>query len=1417
MPSIPSQDATAPASLSERRPRRWPVALRWTLGLLLAAWSVLLAAWLILQWGILPRIETWRPQIEHRISQAVGVEVRIGNIHVQSGGWMPTIELRDVVLIDSKDVQRREALRLPRVVAAVSVRSLLHWRPHFEQLHIEGPKLEVRRDAQGRVFVAGLRFGGGARQDGGDSAAADWVFAQPEIAIRGGSLLWVDEQRGVPELALQQVDLVVRNSVGLGRRHHDLRLDATPPAEWGERFSLRGKFTQPLVDRGGLVSHGQWRSWRGTVYADLPAADVQSLKRHVDLPLALTSGHGAVRAWIDVRDGEPQAVTADLSLREVEATLGPELEPLRFERIEGRLAGQRDKDITGLSAKALGFTTGDGVVWPAADFSLRWRHDATGAVSGGELSAQRLDLAVLAQIASRLPLGPALRHTLDELQPRGIAGPLAARWDGALDAPVHYRVQARFAGLALAAQPLPPEWGGNALPVAAELPASAPVPGHWAGRPGLSNADIELTATEQGGQAQLSVANGTLQFPGVFEDPVVALERLNTQLDWRIRKPSGDATRQIDLQVRNLRFANDDAQGELDARWSTGPGSGHGLGQRLPGQLDLSGKLTRARAASVARYLPLGIPAATRHYVQHAALDGRASLVNFKVKGDLAGFPFGQTTPAVPGAKPPPVPGEFRIAARIEDATFAYAPGEPDAAPGSAHAAWPVFTQLQGDLIFDRHSMEIRNAQGRLGKVGSGAYEVYKVNGGIRHLGHDSALVIEGRGRGPLGDALQYVKATPISGWLHGALDAATASGNADLTLSLDIPLGHAQEATVSGRVQLAGNDVRLRPDTPLLGAARARIEFSQRGFSVSGGTARVLGGDLSFEGGQPPGGVMRFTGQGTLSAEGLRRAGELGKLSKLATQMSGQTPYRLALAFPQGHAQVDLSSQLVGLALDLPAPLRKPAEQPLSLELHAAPLADTAGGARDQLRFDLGNLVHAYYLRDLSGNTPNVLQGGLGIGEAAPPPTSGVAARVQLASLDLDAWRQVLDKLQGPAPGSDAGNGNGYLPAQIALRTQDLKASGRRLTKVVAGLSERDGLWRATLEADQLSGYVEYAPSGGRLGGETGRVYARLARLSLPPSEIQAVESLLDQSPTSLPAMDIVVDDFDLRGKRLGRVEIEAADRAVPGAGDGAREWRLSKLNFVTPEARFTASGQWAAATAAPGGTAARRRASLDFKLELTDSGAFLTRLQLPGTLRGGKGKLAGQVSWLGSPLSPDYASLAGNINIAIDQGQFLKADAGAAKLLGVLSLQALPRRLMLDFRDVFQEGFAFDNVAGDLVIAGGVASTNNLRMRGVQAIVLMEGQADIARETQDLRVWVVPEFNAGAVSLAYAVINPAIGLSTFLGQMFLRRPIMEASTREFRITGPWADPKVERVERKSGDAMPALDPPAAAASATR
>jgi uncharacterized protein YhdP len=208
--------------------------------------------------------------------------------------------------------------------------------------------------------------------------------------------------------------------------------------------------------------------------------------------------------------------------------------------------------------------------------------------------------------------------------------------------------------------------------------------------------------------------------------------------------------------------------------------------------------------------------------------------------------------------------------------------------------------------------------------------------------------------------------------------------------------------------------------------------------------------------------------------------------------------------------------------------------------------------------------------------------------------------------------------------------------------------------------------------------------------------------------------------------------------------------------------------------------------------------RTAIRFRLDIADSGQLLARFGMKDVVRRGKGKLEGQVAWLGSPLGFNYATMDGNFNVEVESGQFLKAEPGIGKLLGVLSLQALPRRLALDFRDVFSEGFTFDFIRGDVTIQDGIAATNNLQMKGVNAAVLMEGKADIQKETQDLKVVVVPEINAGTASVVAAAINPAIGIGTFLAQLVLRQPLIRAATQEFHIDGTWADPHVTRVAKK-------------------
>jgi uncharacterized protein (TIGR02099 family) len=1360
--------STVAAFTPRRRLRWWRMGLQWGAWTLFAAWSLLLVVWLTLHWGILPRLDEWRPRIEAYASQALGAPVQIGRIEVRSSGWVPAFELHDVVL---RDARGREALRLPRVAAALSVPSLLALHLRFDQLLIDGARLEVRRDAEGRLHVAGMDVEGEHVGDG--QQAADWFFEQHEFVIRGGTLRWVDEQRAAPALALTDVQLVLRNN----GRSHDLRLDATPPPNWGERFRLVAQARRPLLSRAA-----DWQRWRGTLHAELPSAAVSELRRHVDLPFELAQGHGALRAWIEFEHGLPHVVTLDFALRDLSARLARDLQPLALARASGRLSAERRADGVRLVASGLSIVTDEGLVWPSGQVSLSWKQrqpqvssEATTLhpVTGGELSIDHLDLALTAELAERLPLGAGVRRLLAELSPQGRLSDLSASWQGALDAPERYRAQGRIQAMSIA--------------------AAASGPGR-VGRPGWRGANLEFSAGESGGQARLQLNDGALEFPGVFEQPVLPLTRLGARLQWRVDPPgSGETAPRVSLQVDDARFENEDLQGQASARWHTGAAPGFGRGARLPGVLELDGTLTRGVAARVARYLPLGVGPTARDYVQRAVLAGRITQASFRVRGDLQDFPYADRKT-----------GEFRVNGLVQGVTLAYVPPEPGRAP-----LWPMFTDVSGELLFERAGMQFRQAGGRIWGV-----QLQDVNGGISDMAHDPVLQIDGSARGEAADFIRYVAASPVAGWTEHALDRASVGGAAELKLALRLPLtlDH-QGSTVKGSVQLQGGDVRLKPELPLLAAARGRIDFTQAGIQVAGVQARLFGGETTIDGGTQSDGSLRFNASGLVSAEGLRAAPEFAEHARWTARLQGQAAYRAQLHVVGGQPELLVTSPLTGMGLDLPAPLHKPHEATWPLRVQTTLLTDprTAGAPqRDQVRIELGSVLQAQYQRDLSRAVPQVLRGALAVNAPLPDMVPGVQATLDFGQVNADAWLALK-------PEATAGNGAAaaspadYLPRTLQLSAQDLTLGGRRLTRVKLGMARYAGNaeegWRAKVVADQVQGDIDFREPRGP--ASAGRVHARLARLALPKSEVETVENLLERAPANVPALDIQVEDFELGGKKLGRLVVEAVNRGVGGA-ESAREWRLNQLSLQTPEGRLSATGQWGYVTGAP----QRRRMEMDFKLAIADGGKLLERLGFGRVVRGGEGSLAGHVGWAGSPLDFDIPTMDGQMTLALDAGQFLKAEPGVGRLLGVLSLQSLPRRLALDFRDVFDEGFAFDNVTGDIRLERGIARTNNLRLRGVQAVVLMEGSADIHRETQDLRVLVVPEINAGTASLAYAAIHPLVGLGTFLGQWLLRGPLAEATTREFRISGGWDDPKVVQIERKTGE--PAAGTPAAAAAST-
>jgi uncharacterized protein (TIGR02099 family) len=1354
--------------------------LGFTVKAALLVYFVFAVLFLALRYVVLPNIDYYKGDIERAASRALGNPVSIARIYASWSGLHPNLFLGDVAL---RDRQGRVLLALPSVSATFSWWSVFAAEPRFESLELIRPELDVRRTREGALFVAGVRLDQ-ARQ--GPGTGPDWLFRQRELLIRQGRVHWTDELRGAPELALQDVTLVLQNHWNT----HRFALKATPPVALSQPLDVRARFTHSPFARAADASR-----WKGELYADLRDTDLAAWKQYIDYPFELNTGRGSVRAWIALDHARLAGFTADVGLAGVSARLAPNLPPLELSRVSGRVSasetivrGDEDGKPTfgahghTVSVSNFSVATRDGLLLPAATLSETFRPAARGKPEQVDVQATQVELATLAELAAQLPLSASQRQMLADFAPRGQLLDFAAQWQGRYPAIAGYRIKGKVAGLSLKAQ--------AARPAVAATPTSPALPARGA-LPGFDNLSGSIDATEHGGSVSLDSEHLVLRMPAWFTEPEMPLDKLALQARWTYQPQQ-----QLAVELDKMEFVQGAAHGALSGRHVLPLTPGHG-----PGTADFSGSVDGIAINQVGRYLPLVTPEHLRGWLTGALRGGVLRDARIRLRGDLAHFPF-RANNLVERAR-----GEFRVAGRIEGGVLNYAPDR--FGPDGKSPLWPLAEQIHGSIVFDRARMEIRGDTMRTMGI-----NLVNVKAVIPELGApDMLLDIDGTGNGPLQEYLRYVAASPVLEWIGGFTEDARGTGSARLTLKLQLPLARLPETKVQGALQLQGGDVTLFPDLPPLQAALGKIEFTEHGVNLNGVGASFLGGPLVLTGGTQRDRSIVIRMAGSVAAEGMRKS-SAPALRRLAGRFSGATRFSGAVTVKDRQTTVALDSSLSGLGLELPAPLNKPAADalPLRFVLTGGP-ADESGVAHDDIRITLGSAIAARYLREKRGHGPwLVTRGGVGVNLPAPEPDGGMMVNVNMKSLNVDQWLAAAHEIAGSAAKVEAGEaaraGEGganlaqYLvPNVMAARANELVVGERKLADVVVGASHLKDTWQASINSRQASGYVTWdeSPTGQGLG----KVTARLASLIIPESQAAEVKDLLESNQgasATIPALDIVADHFELFNKQFGRLEL-AASNAQALAG---REWRIDRLALVNPDGQLKATGRWLTRDG-------KSNTMLNFSLDILDAGRLLDRLGFPETLRHGKGKLSGDLSWSGLPYSLDIPTLSGQIQMNVEDGQFLKQDPGAAKLLGVLSLQMLPRMLKLDFHDVFSEGLAFDGITANAIINRGVVKTDNLKMHGVSATVLMDGTADIAHESTNLHVVVIPEFNLGTGPLVYGLaVNPVIGLGSFLAQLFLRAPMMKALTYQMQVTGPWKSPTITKLDhRQPAQASPAASKP--------
>ncbi|MFP5461812.1 MAG: YhdP family protein, partial [Gammaproteobacteria bacterium] len=1248
------------------------------------------------------------------------------------------------------------ALEAGRVTAVISPRSLFARAPRLALLELESPSVRIERIAPGRIRVAGIEL---APDGAGDGAAFELLAGQRRIVVRGAAIDWRDAVLGVRE-RVSGVDAAIGS---VGRRHRVSLAAAALPGAW-EGLSFAAE-----IYRAPGRAVADWRRWQGDSYLQLSSADAAAASRMLPAgALALARGRGDLKAWMEFDAGRAVRVDLKTSLEDLEWRLPGG--SLRLAGLETELVARAAGEGHDLAIGQLRLVDPAGLAF-ASMGEQRLRLDRAGAPVAGRIAVKPFEAADALAFARGLPLDPVVLARVQALGASGRVASASGEWDRA--AGLKFSSAIDFEGLSLRYAP------GAGSPDEA-LP--------W-----FANLSGQARITQSGGELRLRAADATLGFPGIFEAPEIVLAAVSGQASWTVgaalaggeaRPDASDAPAApgaapgaapaaapalppIEVTVEALRFENQDAAGVVGGRWRNG-GKGAGV-------VDIEGRLDRARADRVVRYLPRAVPAEVREWVGAAVVGGRSDDVRFRLRGDLEDFPFVR-----------PADGEFSVEARLSGATLRYAPD------------WPAIEGFEGRLLFERNGMRVDMRSGRV--FGVALAETRAV---LEDFG-TPLLVVEGAGEGPATEMIRFVNESPLATRIDDFTRDTAATGRARLKLRLDLPLDDLDGTRVAGRVQFLGNELTLDDTLPVFSGVTGALEFTERGMALRELSATFLGGPLRVSGETPEPGRFTIRGDGRIAADGMRLVAD----NPLTRALSGETGYRVLVDVARRASTVTVESDLVGIASSLPAPLGKPAGEPMRLRVETRPQAPADPQARpsaDAIRAELGEGLRLVLERERDPATQMLLvrRGALALDAEPVLPATGLAVQLQAPEVDLDAWTPVFAAAELGSPGAAQGEGfaQGFslLPGTVSVVADRVRVAGRTLNEVTLGASRAGDYWRANIGAREVQGYFSWraAAAGQRMGTLT----ARFTRLEIARSRAGEVESLLDASPSELPGLDVAADEFVLFDRRLGSLSLRATNS--PGAARPA--WTLERLRIEHPAAAFSATGGWA-----PVGFGRGRATRLDFELDLKDSGRLLALFGIEDAVRGGAGRIAGDLHWSGSPLALDYATLGGSMALAVGKGQFLKTDPGIAKLIGVLNLQSLPRRLALDFRDVFAEGFAFDEISGGVGISAGVARTEDLVMRGVQARVNIHGSADLEEETQALEVEVRPELNAGLASLAYgAMVNPVIGLGSFVAQMALRAPIQQIFSYEYEITGPWADPKVVEKRRRVEPApLPATGP---------
>lgn len=681
--------------------------------------------------------------------------------------------------------------------------------------------------------------------------------------------------------------------------------------------------------------------------------------------------------------------------------------------------------------------------------------------------------------------------------------------------------------------------------------------------------------------------------------------------------------------------------------------------------------------------------------------------------------------------------GHFEVLFDVEDLDLAY------------QAQWPPLKGTAASVRFHNNDLGIEANRARIYQT-----QVRRAAASIASLQPLKPLLIRGRTTGPMSDYLRLLRETPLQDTLAKRVKDLSVGGNAELQLQLGIPLPAHKGNPPSFDLAVdfkTGASLVLKQQQMQLGNLRGQLKIDNQGLHADGIQATALGTDVLVSM-KPIKQATLVEAQGTIPAQALLK--HYPQLADLNLQ--GKANMNMQLEIPGLDApekeptRLHINSDLKGMAIHLPPPLGKKGGQriPLRLDMHL-------GETNTSTTVKYSNLLGITFKQD-DRREAELL--------------------AKLSTLPVRSWLAHFSKHSSQGAAS-------VKLKHIRLETGKLDASPLLASSFLLDLRRTADSWKGQISSSSISGSVTFSDNL-----LTRPVVLSLDKLYLQTAEKEAGEQLPSSTekllPSKFPAIRLTSKSLHLNQAKLGSLELITRRQAESQI--------IEKLDIHGKLADIAVHGSWEK-------SAGSATTWLKGVINTDNMGRLLRKALDMDFLSGSKTYLSFDLNWAGAPFQPNIGQLQGEAQLDMAKGRFLNFKPGLARILGLVNFDTLTRRLKLDFKDVYQQGMAFDTIMGNFQFDAGQMYTNNLEIVGPSAFILISGSIDLIKETYDQILSVSPRLDATLPVASALAGGPAAGLVVLLAQQAFSEKLQKIQRITYNVSGSWDDPKITRRTSKA------------------